>query len=250
MGDALTALGINGSFLLSQAVNFLILFGVLTLLLWKPAMRRLDARREMLRQQQEDAATVARERSEIAQERARVLDEAKAEATRILSEARSQGQEIIKRAQAEARKEAERLTEQARRDAEEERNILLAQMRDQIGALAIAAAHRLVGEALDERRQRALVDAFFSGVREGRVEVLPPEMERFAGPVRVVSAVPLTEEEQATVRRELTARLGEAIELSFQVDPRILGGLTLRIGDRVIDGSMAGHLEQLRQTLA
>lgn len=250
MGEALEALGINGPFLLSQAVNFLILFGLLTLLLWKPALRRLDERREMLRQQQEDAAAVAKARTEANQEKVRALDEAKVEATRILTEARSQAQEIVKRANAEAREEAERLAAQARRDAEEERNMLLAQMRDQIGALAIAAAHRLVGEALDEQRQRVLVGAFFSGVREGRVEVLPEGLERAEGPVRVTSALPLTEEEQANVRRELTARLGEAIELSFHVDPQILGGLTIRIGDRVIDGSMAGHLEQLRHSLA
>lgn len=250
MGDALTALGINGPFLISQAVNFLILFGVLTLLLWKPAMRRLDARREMLRQQQEDAAEVARMRTEANQEKTRMLDEAKVEATRILTEARAQAQEIVKRANAEARAEAERYVAQARRDAEAERNMILGQMRDQIGALAIAAAHQLVGEALDEQRQRALVNAFFSGIREGRVTVLPEGVERAEGPVQVTSALPLTEGEQATIRRELTARLGDKIEVSFHVEPQLLGGLVLRVGDRVIDGSMAGHLEQLRQSLA
>lgn len=249
MGEALGSLGINPTFLLSQAVNFLLLFGVLTALLWKPAMRRLETRREMVRKQQEDAEAVAQDRAAIEQERAQMLDEARAEANRILTEARGQARQIIEQATTQARQEAEQFLIQARRDAEEERNLLLGQMREQIAALAIAAAHRLVGEALDEQRQRALVDAFFSGVREGRVEVLPEGMARADGPVIITSAVPLSDAEQAVIRSQLTGRLGEGLEVSFQVDPQILGGLVVRVGDRVVDGSFAGQLEQLRETL-
>ena len=45
-------------------------------------------------------------------------------------------------------------------------------MSGQIAALAMAAAQRLIGEALDEKRQRALIDEFFSGVKAGKVVVL------------------------------------------------------------------------------
>ena len=48
MGDALGAMGINGPFLISQMVNFLVMFGLMTVLLWKPAKKRLDERRAML----------------------------------------------------------------------------------------------------------------------------------------------------------------------------------------------------------
>ena len=250
MGEALGSLGINLTFLLSQAINFLILFGLLTVLLWRPAMQRLDARREMLRKQREDAEAIAQARAEMEKEREQILGEARAEANRLLAEARERARQIVEQATAEAHQQAEQLLVQARRDAEEERNLLLGQMREEIAALAIAAAHKLIGEALDEQRQRALVDAFFSGIREGRVEVLPEGMERADGPVTVISAVPLTEAEQETVRKELAARLGEDAEVVFQVDPQILGGLVVRIGDHVIDGSFAGQLEQLRETMA
>ncbi len=39
-------------------------------------------------------------------------------------------------------------------------------------------------------------------------------------------------------------------DLSFRVDPQILGGLVVRVGDRVMDGSAAGQLERLHQSLA
>lgn len=248
--EALQALGINGLFLLSQIVNFLILFVALRVLLWKPLLQQLDARREVLQRQQEDAEAVAQTRAEIDQERARVLEESRAEASRLLAEAREQGRELTDQATSEARKQAEQRLAQARQEAEDERDRILEQTRDDVAALAIAAAHKLIGEALDERRQRALVSDFFSGIREGRVEVLPEKLDAAEGPVVVTSAIPLTDEERGTVGRDLASRLGEGVEVSFRVDPQILGGLTIRVGGRVIDGSMAGQLQQLRRTLA
>ena len=65
----------------------------------------------------------------------------------------------------------------------------------------------------------------------------------------VTTALPLTAEEQETVRKDVLARLGGGATTSFRVDPRILGGMVVRIGDRVVDGSVAGKLENLRQSL-
>ena len=64
------------------------------------------------------------------------------------------------------------------------------------------------------------------------------------------SAAPLTD----TERRALTARLeqmtGGRIALETQVDEGLLGGLVVRVGDRLIDGSVRGRLERLRNQLA
>jgi F-type H+-transporting ATPase subunit b len=247
--DALGKLGINDLFLLSQIVNFLILFGVLGIVLWKPLTQQLDKRRQMLEQEKEDAEALAEARANIEAERASVLEEARGEADRIVSEARDQASALTEKTAQEARQEADATLAEARQAAEEERNRTLGEMRGQIAALAIAAAHKVIGETLDEQRQRALVESFFSGVRDGRVEVLPEEMERAEGPVTITSALPLTEKEESAVRQELTSRLGEDLALSFRVDPQILGGLVVRVGDRVMDGSAAGQLERLHQSL-
>jgi F-type H+-transporting ATPase subunit b len=65
----------------------------------------------------------------------------------------------------------------------------------------------------------------------------------------VTSALPLTEAEQDTVRQQLAKPLAGGASLSFRVNPAILGGLVIRVGDKVIDGSVAGKLEGLRQSL-
>lgn len=247
--DALGKLGINGLFLLSQIVNFLILFGVLSVFLWKPLTQQLDKRRQMLEKEKEDAEALAKARANIEAERAGALEKARGEAEKIMAEARGQASALTEKTAQEARQEADAMLADARQAAEVERNRTLGEMRGQIAALAIAAAQKVVGEALDEQRQRVLVESFFSGVREGRVEVLPERVEGAEGPVTVTSALPLTEQEESVVRQELTNRLGEDVELSFRVDPQILGGLVIRVGDRVMDGSAAGQLERLHQSL-
>ena len=60
-------------------------------------------------------------------------------------------------------------------------------------------------------------------------------------------ALPLSADEQSIIKNDLTGR--GAGEVAFKVDPRILGGLVVRVGDRVVDASVSGQLESLKQSL-
>ncbi len=61
--------------------------------------------------------------------------------------------------------------------------------------------------------------------------------------------MPLSTEEQEAVKSDVLARLGAQVTVAFRVDPTILGGLIVRVGDKVLDGSVAGQLESMRQSL-
>ncbi len=96
-------------------------------------------------------------------------------------------------------------------------------------------------------------------VESGRVDEIggvADEFERLAdeaaGRVRAVvtTAVELEAGDRDRVSRELSERLGKAVSLDVVVDPRILGGLKLQYGDRLIDASVATRLQQLRRQLA
>ena len=73
-----------------------------------------------------------------------------------------------------------------------------------------------------------------------------------AGRVRttVTTAVELTPKDRDRVADELSRRLGKEIRMTLVVDPRILGGLKLQYGDRLVDASVSTRLEQLRRRLA
>lgn len=65
----------------------------------------------------------------------------------------------------------------------------------------------------------------------------------------LVSAVPLSAEQQSKVEAMLKDMVGKDISLTVRVDPEILGGIVARVGDRVIDGSTRTKLEGLRREL-
>jgi F-type H+-transporting ATPase subunit b len=241
VGEALGAMGINGPFLLFQVVNFLILFGLLTVLLWKPAKKRLDERQAMLQKQVEDAEAAAQEREKIGQEREQVLAEAKIEADQIIAQA----QERVGSIKASAEEEAKAILEKAREDAKQEKLNLLKDVRDQVGVLAIAATQKLLGAALDESRQKALVDEFFSGVKSGKIVVL--EGEEFEGDAAVItSALPLSKAEKDVIEKDVLKRSSGDLQVSFEVDPQLLGGLTIRVGDKMVDHSVLAQLTDMR----
>ncbi|HYM82819.1 MAG TPA: F0F1 ATP synthase subunit delta [Candidatus Dormibacteraeota bacterium] len=65
----------------------------------------------------------------------------------------------------------------------------------------------------------------------------------------VTSATELSGSETTGVREKLEAMTGSRVELARQVDPTLIGGLTIRVGDRLVDASVRGRLERLRDQL-
>jgi F-type H+-transporting ATPase subunit delta len=66
----------------------------------------------------------------------------------------------------------------------------------------------------------------------------------------VRSAVALQADDKKTLEENLARRFGATLEAEYEVDPSLLGGIVVRIGDEVIDGSLAGKLSVLRGRLA
>lgn len=238
---------------------FGIMFVVLRAWVFVPLLNQLEKRRIAIAHGLEDARVAAEARANAEKEAGRIITEAQTKAGEVIREATERAQKVEQEIRAQAEIEVARSRESVMEELEGDRNRMLSELRGQIVALAISAAQKLIAENLDERRQRALVNEFFSGVRNGTVTVLDGvsfdgspsgDGSRSAqGSAQITSALPLTEAEQETIRCEILAKLGSAAAVSFEVDPSILGGLVVRIGDRVVDGSVSGRLEDLRQNL-
>jgi len=117
-----------------------------------------------------------------------------------------------------------------------------------------AAAALLEGHAGREVRNlaRLLVGANRVGELDGIIEQYQLLADESAGRVRATAttAVPLTRPDADKLEATLAKRLGRQVRLDNQVDGAIIGGLVLRMGDRVIDASVATRLQQLRRQLA
>ncbi len=240
-------LGLNLGYILVQVFNFAILLIVLIKWVYQPILGLLDKRRDAIARGLEDARIAAEARDNAEQEAAKIKAAAQAEASKIVREATERAEVAAKDVHAAVEAETAKIREEAKAEAEEERNRILGDLRGQVAALSIAAAQKLIGEALDEKRQHALLDEFFSGVKSGKVVVLGNADFKGAS-AEIVSALPLTNAEQDTVKQDILAKTG-AQAVSFRVDPSILGGLVIKVGDKVLDGSVSGKLEGLRSNL-
>ena len=173
------ALGINLGLLIVQIIAFTIVFLTLNAWVYKPMLDMMESRKQKIAQGLEDARVAAEARANAEKEAAKVLAEAQAEASKIVREATERAASAGKDVKAAAEAEAAKAREAAMAEAELERNRILGDLRGQVAALAIAAANKLVGETLDEKKQRALIDEFFSGVKGGKVVVADGLHRRF-----------------------------------------------------------------------
>ena len=155
-------LGVNGPFLLSQIVNFIILFLLLKRFLYPPLMNMLDERKQRIADSLA-AAEVARKEAE--EERARLmaqLEAERAEAQKRIAEASAQAEKVRADILAEAKREAEELKARAIQEAEAEKQRILAEAHKQIAELTVLATERVVRHGLDESMQHQLIEEFLS----------------------------------------------------------------------------------------
>ena len=241
------ALGINLGFLIVQVIAFVIVFLTLQAWVYKPLLNLLETRKKKIEQGMEDARVAAEARASAEKEAAQIIADAQAKAAQVVNEANERATKASQQVKADAEQDIARQRESNLAEIAMERERILGDLRGQVAALAIAAAQKLVGETLDEKRQHALLDEFFAGIRSGKVVVLD-EADFKGASAQVTSALPLSAEEQETVKKSILSKVG-AQAISFRVDPTILGGLVITVGDKVLDGSVAGKLEGLRQSL-
>ncbi|VAW30963.1 hypothetical protein MNBD_CHLOROFLEXI01-3491 [hydrothermal vent metagenome] len=231
------ALGINIGYILMQILLFIILFMVLRGYLYNPIINNLEERKTKIAKGLEDARQAAIARDNADAEAKKIVDAARSEAAQQRMEASTQAEGTADGIRAQAKQEADGIVAAARAAAEEERNNILAEARGQIAAIAIAAANKIVGESLDESRQRAIIADFFAKVPADAVNLSGTSGE-------VTSAVRLTDAEKAEVKKALGLD-----DVSFKEDAAILGGLVVRVGDKVVDNSVASRMSAMQDSL-
>jgi ATP synthase F1 delta subunit len=69
-------------------------------------------------------------------------------------------------------------------------------------------------------------------------------------PVRVTSAVELDKKTVSQIGDKIAEQTGRKVDLSSEVDPDILGGIVVRVGNSILDASIRNRLEQLRRQVA
>jgi F-type H+-transporting ATPase subunit delta len=112
---------------------------------------------------------------------------------------------------------------------------------------AVIDAHPLFANFLDALAERHRLPVLFRIATE--FERLYDKSHRRL-PVAITSAVALDPETVRAIGERIGAQTGNEIELQTHVDPAILGGIVLRVGNFILDASIANRLRQLRKQVA
>lgn len=132
--------------------------------------RVMEAAEGRQRQISEQLAAAERARQEAEQRLADAvtrLDEARSQSAEIVEGASRSAEQLRGELRGRAQEEARRIVEGAQRDIEAERQKAIDAVRGQVADLVVAATEKVVGETLDERRHRSLIERAIAQVGEG-----------------------------------------------------------------------------------
>ena len=142
------------------ATNFVVFLAIIWTFAFKPVSRMLAERKERIEEGLRDAEQARKDREAAEAERLAALQEARREANDILARAQKVADESRQRDIAATKEEVERIRTRATADIEAEKQRAIGELRAEVADLALDAAGRVVGETMNDARQRRLVEEF------------------------------------------------------------------------------------------
>lgn len=154
------ALGINLGYLISQIVNFTLLAILLYVVAYKPVLRMLDDRSARIMKGLEDAEEASRRAAQMEQEFEQRMVEARREGQEIIAQSTQMSEKARQEILATARQESRAEIDKAKDEIAREREMAMAELRQQVADLSLTISEKVIGEALDEQGQRRLIEEF------------------------------------------------------------------------------------------
>jgi F-type H+-transporting ATPase subunit b len=152
------SLGVNLPLLVVFVVNFIILFLLLRLFLYKPVLKMLDERSRRTKEAMELAEVTKREYEQAKTEVQKQIDKGREEAQAIIAQAMQAGEKLKEESRQEAMKQAQAIVERTRMELEEERDRIIEDLRREFVDISIAAAEKVIKSALDKEKHRKLIE--------------------------------------------------------------------------------------------
>jgi ATP synthase F0 subunit b len=235
-----------------QIVNFGILAALLYFFLFKPTMRtirkRTEEKQRLVQELERDRQAVALRRAEL-DERLSRLDE---EAANILAVAREKAEDERDELLQEARGEIEQILVEAQADAYRVRRQAVDAFHTDLVEAILGVSGMVMSNVLPDEVHGSLVQQLSNRIWElgrtdiQRVEAFRNSLGEREPTAHILTAQALTLEQQGLMARTFTALADRHVNLEAHVDPDLVAGIRVRIGDLVVDSSIAGQLDEMR----
>ncbi len=241
---------------LFQIINFLILAGALYFLLFKPVMGGMREQAEKKKRAEQE---LEQNRSEISRTRSALearLASTEDEAGRLITDAQEEAEALRQSLLEAAEPEVERILTEAHSDAERIQEQLVADFQDDLLDTITTVSSQVIGRITPQASHDTMVQELSDRIWEmGRSEMQRVDRFRRALGTRVptafvTSARPITTEQQALLVRTFAALADRQVNIDVRVNTELAAGLWVRLGDLIIDNSVAGQLKDLRVSVA
>ena len=158
MDQLFLKLDINLPMLIAQLVGFLVLFGLLMAIAYKPILKMFDERSKRIKESMEQAELVKQRAVSAEGAVKEQLETAAKEGQEVINKAVRTGEEIKQAAQQQAKQEGETLINRARAEIQRERDEAIDSVRKEFADITIMAASKVVEKSLDKKAHQELID--------------------------------------------------------------------------------------------
>jgi len=241
-------LDINWGTLLLQIVNFLVMVFILGRFFFKPVVRILDERSEKVASALDEAERKQNEAEEMRTEYQEKLTEAQEQVISMKQQAQEELARSKKKLLEETRQEITVMRDKAKSELQESRDQAIYQHRRDLGRLVMTLSTRLIREFAGDEFQKASLEGFIERLYSMPADQYDRTLEASdidLVKVQLVSACGLDDDAKQRVEKRVREMASHPIEMRYKIDPSLVAGATLRFGDMVIDGSLAGQLQSL-----
>jgi F-type H+-transporting ATPase subunit b len=152
------SLGVNLPLLVVFIINFIVLFVLLRLFLYKPVMKMLDERAKRTKDAMELAEATKKEFEQAKAEVQKQIEKGRQEAQAILTQAMQVGERLKEESRQEAQKQAQVIVDRTRSELGAERDKIVGDLRREFVDISISAAEKVIKETLDKEKHRKLIE--------------------------------------------------------------------------------------------
>ena len=152
------SLGINLPLLVAFIINFIVLFFLLRLFLFKPVLKILDERAKRAKEGMELAEATKKEYEQAKVEVQKQIDKGRQEAKAIIAQTMQTGERLKEESRQEATKQAQLIVDRTRAELEVERDKIVENLRKEFVDISISAAEKVIKETLDKEKHRRLIE--------------------------------------------------------------------------------------------
>jgi F-type H+-transporting ATPase subunit b len=152
------SLGVNLPLLVVFVINFIVLFVLLRLFLYKPVLKMLDERAKKTKDAMELAEETKKEFEQAKDDVQKQIEKGRQEAQAIIAQAVQVGEKLKEESRQEASKQAQTIVDRTRAELGAERDKIIEDLRREFVDISIAAAEKVIKETLDKEKHRKLIE--------------------------------------------------------------------------------------------